>query len=436
MGIVSDAQAAPIGIPREVRLLFDRATGPGAMPLIERHLSSTSRGRVHIERMVPRTTKVRRGDGYSLQIVYEATLRTPRGDRSEKVLLGRLPAGEDGNDRSAVLVPELNLLLHVFPHDPRLEGLVDATGPGAAEILSACTGGLVSRVYACDIVKYQPERRCVLRYAIDGGAVYAKIYATDRRDVHDCQVALADESRRWSAFRIPAPLGYDDVRHMSVTADVPGVAPQAWVKKIQRSDGLPDAGREAFDRFLDAAALALAELQTSGVRTENVVTFHAEVARCRKRARTLASLGAPLVTELDDAIRILEATTVDDGRLVPAHGGFRHSQMLFEYPSVWVLDWDGFALANPCFDAAMFTGALRRAAICDAKRKDGLEDAAAKFRATFLEAQAEASRQDLEAYEALQLTRSALRWFRRPAPPGEAVTNAALLLAEAREMIS
>src|SRR2546427_9814108 len=77
----------------------------------------------------------------------------------------------------AIYAPELHLLFQVFPADRRLAALARAVDGGAmAPVLEAAlaarTGHARGADVAVHVVRYKPERKCVLRYDLTraGGA--------------------------------------------------------------------------------------------------------------------------------------------------------------------------------------------------------------------------------------------------------------------------
>jgi len=131
--------------------------------------------------------------------------------------------------------------------------------------------------------------------------------------------------------------------------------------------------------------------------------------------------------------RLAELAPADEP-LVPAHGCWRHKQMLGDERGLTAVDWDGISLANPALDAATFLARLCR----EPRRRPGaaplLERMGATFRSTFLAARPQLAR-DLALYEGLVLTEQVLRAFRRPGDLAETIREVELLAAAAREKL-
>jgi aminoglycoside phosphotransferase (APT) family kinase protein len=227
---------------------------------------------------------------------------------------------------------------------------------------------------------------------------------------------------------------------MLVMSEAPGDRDlNRWIKCVERGEPLP-AGVDPvrLERCARVVAVALRELQASGVRPELRRTFRHELARVkgdrdlllgevRKREPELAGLADALVARL-------ETLAPAEEQLVPAHGCYRHKQMIGDEGALTLVDWDGFSLANPALDAATFLGRLCR----EPRQRPGsaalLDRMGASFRAAFLEGQPDLAR-DLALYEGLVLTEQVLRAFRRPGDARETVQEVRLLARAAEAML-
>ena len=90
-------------------------------------------------------------------------LETAINERAARVVEG------SGFDRAALYAPALGLLFQVFPFDDRLPSLPTAVdGVAMIPVLEAAlagpSGGGRLESVAPRVVKYKPERKCVLRY--------------------------------------------------------------------------------------------------------------------------------------------------------------------------------------------------------------------------------------------------------------------------------
>jgi aminoglycoside phosphotransferase (APT) family kinase protein len=214
------------------------------------------------------------------------------------------------------------------------------------------------------------------------------------------------------------------MHRMLVMAEVPGDRDlKLWVKCLEAAQLLPpgvDLARLA--RCMAVAAEALAELHRSGIRPQEVVTFHDTLQHQRKALAKIRRYVPDLAAEVEQVQQRLEAAALYNERLVPSHGAFRHKQLLGNDQCLTFIDFDDLTLAHPAWDAACFLGWLRleplkypgKAAEAD------LEHLAEVFRREFLTREPEVPPHHLAVYEALVLTKIALRAFRGFLRPGRA----------------
>ena len=135
---------------------------------------------------------------------------------------------------------------------------------------------------------------------------------------------------------------------------------------------------------LRLAAHALARLHTSAARPAGALRTGAkEAKRARERAALIAAHNP---AQADVADRLAEQLATRLEVLQPdayrsAHGGFKASQLLFQSQRVFVIDFDGFCLADPALDVGYFLAYLRPSGLwyhCPGMRR-WFEGAAASF---------------------------------------------------------
>jgi hypothetical protein len=325
-------------------------------------------------------------------------------------------------------VESLGLMLLFAPLDPSLPGLADVTGHGGARVLSRALQANrgedgIARI-DCELVHYKPFDRAVIKIrAIRGDpsaaswTVYAKFFAEDELASFREYEALWSATRGATWLRLPEPLAYDPARRMLVMSEAVGERElNEWIKRIERKKPLPPGvDLDRLERCVIVAARALGELQRSGVRPESRRTFRDDLEQL-KRDRDLLRDGArtswpELAACADGLIERMERLAPAHERLVPAHGAYRHKQMVGDERSLTVIDWDGLCQANHALDATTFLARLHR----EPSRRPGstpeLERMASAFRRAFLDESPEAAR-DLDLYESLLLTEEVLRSLR------------------------
>ena len=400
-----------------------------------------------------------------LQLVYKVGIQVGAEAPKEYRLLGLSPAGSDFawpdragteerlKDHPAVRpfrqlsmhVEDLELTLFLFPLDPALPGLATITGSGGPQWLSSflpeCgAGALVERI-ECELCHYKPFNRAVLRvraaisrpgaHAAER-AVYAKVFYGDHGASGHRDLAALWSTAQQSAFlRVPEPLGYDPEQRLLVMSEATGErCLNDWVRCLRKGQPLPrGTDLERVERCVRIAARALHDLQRSGLRPDARYTFADELSHLRRDWTLLRPEPGTLaeVVALIEGLQLrLEALAPVDEPLVPAHGEFRHQQLVGDERSLTVIDWDSYCLANPALDAARFLARFRRdAAGC----ADGaaFKRLAQAFREEFLGPLPQVAAH-LALYEGLHVTKLLLRCFGH-ASRGEDMTRMIHVLA-------
>jgi glutathione synthase/RimK-type ligase-like ATP-grasp enzyme/aminoglycoside phosphotransferase (APT) family kinase protein len=299
---------------------------------------------------------------------------------------------------------ELGISVQAFPADaalPALAACCDTTSQ--SQLLQALEqaarhqlGDPEWRLVAASAepVRYKPASRCVIRYSLslekqqEGGAIhktlaiFGKVYADveQARNVQAIMQALyAEQIRAGQQFPLlPRPLG---------VSDIPGLA---FNEAVQPTDaGEPEnrvrTGNECFrfeaeyrrggevsrlivpEEELRLTAQALAQLHTSMIQPVGSKrrTGAQEARRARERAALLARHNPQQADEVKQLAQrlatALEIQQPDTYR--PAHGGFKSSQLLFHSHHAFVVDFDGFCLADPALDIGYFLAYLRPATL-------------------------------------------------------------------------
>ncbi len=254
-------------------------------------------------------------------------------------------------------------------------------------------------------VRYKPANRCVIRYhlaldhGIDDGAttrnltLFGKVYADPEqaRSVQDLQQRLYDEQASKTEVAkniengeetpvivhgggtplLPRPLGMVDSLGLTFNAAVQPknyreqllTGTRALRPKMEKGKGGEITELIIPTEELWLTAIALARLHTSMVRPNEKAprTGAKEAKRARDRASLIAGHNP---SQADDVLGLAEqlATrleTLEPDAYRPAHGGFKASQLLFHSHKVFVVDFDGFCLADPALDVGYFLAYLR-----------------------------------------------------------------------------
>jgi hypothetical protein len=381
-----------------------------------------------------------------IEVIYRVGIERSGAPEREYVLLGLAPATAEsllGESRvtarvhpqvapfrqPALHVAELDLGLRFFPMDPCLPALGEITGDARALLapyLSECrSGGALERL-DCELKQYKPFKllRLTAHFADSGTpsrSFYAKLFADHRgRETYRELSALWSAVRGASSLRVPQPLGYDEELRLLLLSEAPGQRDLSdWVRCLERGRPLPPGvDLERLERCMVVAARSLVELQLSGIRParkRTSISFLERLEQDLDALRAKAVEGLPLGEFRDLLARLAERSTAEPESFVPAHGCFRHKQMVGDEHGLSLVDWDGLCLGDAAMDAATFLCKLRQEPLRDPGNGPELERLAAIFRAEFLARAPQVTERQLALQEGIVLAEALLRSFRVPA---------------------
>jgi len=254
------------------------------------------------------------------------------------------------------LVPELDLLLQVFPHDRRLPALAELMAglPPALErpMLAAFGPGRWRLVdWRAEPVRYRPDLRATLRLDAraadaDSGRVeerrfYAKICReeADARRAADVQQAVSDGVRdAGSEVLVAAAIAFDPGLRVAVQSEVPGVPFQTLLRGRQDPAPLARSAARAVAAF---HRLELRQLPPSSGPDRDLPSAVA----------TLAAAWPDLASRLAATARVIEDGLAGAPR-GPVHGDLKPDHLLFAGGRVGLLDFDLMRLGDPVRDVA------------------------------------------------------------------------------------
>ncbi len=274
-------------------------------------------------------------------------------------------------------------------------------------------------------VRYKPGNRCVIRYRLTLNShqhdeqkhltIFGKVYADPQqaRTVQELQQRLYDEqvSRLGTTLAgltsstplLPRPLGIVDEIGLTLNEAVQPLSldeamltgTRALQPRLERGRGGIISSISIPEEELRLTAVVLARLHTSEVRPAGGAprTGAKEAKRARERAGLIAGANAAQAETTrrlaHDLATRLEALEPDAYR--PAHGGFKSSQLLFHSGQVFVVDFDGFCLADGALDVGYFLAYLRPSGLWYGSpgMREWFEAAARVFVATYREAMLE-----------------------------------------------
>ncbi|HEV2582291.1 MAG TPA: phosphotransferase [Ktedonobacteraceae bacterium] len=334
---------------------------------------------------------------------------------------------------SGVLRAEaLGLSVQAFPADdglPELAASFDLSreGPLFTPLQDAARAQLDDDSWyivgaGVEAVRYKPASRCVVRYRLtlsrDGEqdsqqlTLYGKVYADPQqaRDVQALQLRLYNEQvarlgsvavgQTLQVPMLPRPLGLLTDLGITFNEAVQPTDPQeraitgtrAMQPHVVYGRGGEVSAITVPTQELRLTAVALARLHTSAVRANEASprTGAKEAKRARERAALIAGRNAAQAEETQRLAKELagrlEALQPDIYR--PAHGGFKSSQLLFHSGKVYVVDFDGFCLADAALDVGYFLAYLRPSGLWYARpgMREWFDAAAQEFVTTYRQA--------------------------------------------------
>lgn len=207
------------------------------------------------------------------------------------------------------------------------------------------------------ILQHQRGSRCTIQIRAAQQAWVAKVYASERADVYDYMTQLVAHGMTASAmYSIPQPIGYIPDLQLLLMEKVAGT-PAKDVFLLSELGPQLDAARRC--------AGWLAHFQQHAPHGGPVFDVQAHFATLECWTQQLATLGEPLTHKAQSLLAALQAAAPSLHALQPCarHSSYSHAQLVFANVRTVTFDWDGYGVADPAYDAARFTVALRRLAL-------------------------------------------------------------------------
>ena len=348
-------------------------------------------------------------------------------DQAQQAPLTILPSG-------VLRLVDLGLAVQHFPADNSLPALpaccdTDPHSPLFAALQVAAhqqTGDPGCRLVeaSAEPVRYKPGNRCVIRYHLQLEqsreeaaskqktlTIFGKVYnnVEQARDIQSLQQQLYEEQKQAGEIPfLPQPLGMIDTlgltfneavqasnaesrlgddqndRWNTLRTGIQALQPQVTLGRGGSIAQIITPGEE-----LRLAARALARLHTSSVRpsAKGPRTSAKEARRAQERAQLLAEHNQAQAGQIQACVQQLASKLerVQPDLYRPAHGGFKASQLLFHSHRVYVVDFDGFCLADPALDVGYFLAYLRPSALWYQRpgMRQWFEEAATTFRKSY-----------------------------------------------------
>ncbi|HEU0001712.1 MAG TPA: aminoglycoside phosphotransferase family protein [Ktedonobacteraceae bacterium] len=332
-------------------------------------------------------------------------------------------------------VDAIGLSVQAFPADSGLPALAASCDISSSQVFQAIEQAARAHLQdeawslkevVAEPVRYKPGNRCVIRYRLTVAhnqheeqrhlTIFGKVYADPRqaRSVQALQQRLYDEQvtklggsligLAYSTPLLPRPLGIVDEIGLTFNEAVqPASADEhmltgtrALQPRLERGPGGAISSIALPVEELRLTAAALARLHSSAVRPAegSPRTGAKEAKRARDRAALIASRNAAQAEEVQRLAQDLAARleTIQPDSYRPAHGGFKSSQLLFHSHQVFVVDFDGFCMADAALDVGYFLAYLRPSGLWyhNPGMREWFEGAAQIFTSTYRQAMLEA----------------------------------------------
>ncbi len=260
-------------------------------------------------------------------------------------------------------VPELEMLVQVFPHDHRLPGLpflMAGPSPELEPLLLARFGEGEWRTEAWEAepIRYRAELRATLRLTVrarEGGSgreeerrFYAKVYRKEEDGERTYRVLRALWERD-GGFAVGRPVAYLGGLRALVQEEVPGTSLHDMLFREEEATALS----------VRAAARALAALHLDAeVPTPRQRLPGEEIAAVERRGETLRRACPRLEPEIGEIVGAVVAGLEKEGPTAPIHGDLKPDCILLDSDRLALLDLDNFAEADPLLDVASILSKL------------------------------------------------------------------------------
>lgn len=260
------------------------------------------------------------------------------------------------------------LLLQLFPLDSRLPGLIDGTSEAWANatLPDRLDGGRAGEWRVGGRPKaYRAWRRCVLEYERAGERpqrYFAKVFRDDRGAAMLPRLETIGRQLARGAWQVVTPAAYLPEQRMLL---LPAIEDRVTLTSLIKAGAEDETARQQAASAAERAAAGLTHLQQTDVDDLRTVTAHDVVAALRRKSSRIELVEPELAQALAERLRVLESAidVLPPEPLVPAHGAFRHSQLLLGDGRLVVLDLDTLCRSGVNADAGNFLACLDRVAV-------------------------------------------------------------------------
>jgi hypothetical protein len=338
-------------------------------------------------------------------------------------------------------IPELKMLVQLFPYDRRLPALKLLVTRPSLEIKSLLLARLgpgrwYTEAWNVEPIRYRAGLAVVLRYTLqarnaDTGRVekrrfYGKIYRDEKGEqIYQVLQQLWGRSNNGGEhLTVASPIAYLKEHHALFQEEASGTSFQEIL--LQGPD------REA-DSATRRVARALAALHLDRISTPRHYLIKDEIATLEKTRRTLQWASPHLSKELEAIVWKTVAALVEVP-LRPTHLDLKTDHVLLDQNHCTLLDLDSFALADPVLDVAHILAQIFGLKFRPAASHRRFRMAADVFREEYFNHVPSEWRDRLMPHYAGAALKVALGFFRRQEPQWP--EKVAAMVAEAKSSLA
>lgn len=208
---------------------------------------------------------------------------------------------------------------------------------------------VLARYPNAEVVKYSPQKRCVVRVSRQGQTYYAKVYPPKflkrGRGENINQIGKAFWSLSESGglnFRVPSPAGWDAATRTIWNKELKGVAA---LEKLTSREG---------EKIAFSIGKAVALIEKSNITPNRVFEYSDQLTDTAEFADVITHRFPELVPAVDRLLTAFQQTDQPTRTLVPIHGDMHIDQWLADRNELGLLDFEDFSLGHPERDLAFF----------------------------------------------------------------------------------
>jgi glycosyltransferase involved in cell wall biosynthesis/Ser/Thr protein kinase RdoA (MazF antagonist) len=335
------------------------------------------------------------------------------------------------SQRGITLVPEMAMVVRLFPVDPALPGLAGATDKERMisllerHLLECREDGWRPTALDYEVMRYKPGHLCTMRYSVRlehprrpvalTREVFGKVFRDDRWQQRYALLEAAWQAACASngAWRGARPVVSVPEWRFVVQEGVTGRQFRDVVADLPDNASEPELN-EAEDR-MRAVARAVRAMQLApvplGPRCDFASLLESQESNLAYLRQCQPALAKEL-TRLRKELSKLERT-IPRQPLLFAHGDLAHGNVLLDGADVGIVDFDKAGQAEPAYDVAYFLTHLSSFGIRHPERQRHVARLREAFRSAYLGMAPEVSPRRLALYEALDLSAYVLRNFRK-----------------------